>query len=411
MPILLKEDYEYSLPAMYRVQQCFESNPIADVEDAVICQMQKKEITDKIKPGSRVAVAVGSRGIRNLALIVKTVVACIKEAGGQPFIVSAMGSHGSGTEEGQREVLTGYGITEEAMGVPVVTKVDVVKLGETKAGIPVYFDEEAYGADLIVPVNRVKLHTDFVADLQSGMCKMLVIGLGNHKGCSSIHEQEPEQFGEILEEAASMIIEKTPVGFGIAILEDSYDKTSMIEAVPAEKIIEREKELVKIARKNMPYIMLDHIDVLVVEEIGKDISGAGYDPNILGRSPLLKTFVLHVPKFQKMVLLGLSRGTHGNAVGMGLFDVITKNVFEEADLESVYANAIAVKSLEDAKVPLMAQNEDEAVRVAIKTCRDIDMENLRIARIKNTLELEYIYVSEAMLDEVEKNDRLILQQE
>jgi len=409
MPILLKEDYEYVLPEMYKVKQCFESAPLADIEGTAIQELHKEEIRCKIKPGSKVAVAVGSRGIKNLALIVKTVISCIKEMGAEPFIVSAMGSHGSGTEEGQREVLAGYGVTEETMGVPVVTRVDVVQLGNTKSGIPVYFDEAAYGADLIVPINRVKLHTDFVAELQSGMCKMLVIGLGNHKGCSAIHEQEPEHFGEILEEAASMIIEKAPVGFGIAVLEDSYDNTSMIEAVPAEKLIEREKELVKIARKNMPYIMLDNIDVLVVEEIGKDISGAGYDPNILGRSPLLKTFVLHTPKFQKMVLLGLSKETHGNAVGMGLFDVITKNVFEEADLESVYANAVAVKSLEDAKVPLMAQNEEEAIRIALKTCRNIDWTNLRIAKIKNTLELEYIYVSKAMLDEVLKNSRLVIQ--
>lgn len=410
MPILLEKDYEYPLPKLYKVKQSFDRTHIdaEDVAEHVRKSVMRGEIASRVKPGQKVAVAVGSRGIKNLYTIVKTTVDCIRELGGEPFIVSAMGSHGSGTEEGQREVLRGYGITEENLGIPVNTTVDVVELGKTSGGKTVYFDRAAYEADLIVPINRVKLHTDFVGDLQSGLCKMLVIGLGNHIGCSSIHEEESDNFADIIEEAASIILEKTKVAFGVATLENAYDQTYMVEAVAREDFIKREKELVKIAKANMPYIMLDEIDVLIVEEIGKNVSGAGFDPNILGRSTVLKTFVLHVPKISQMILLDVTEESHGNAIGMGLFDIITKNVFEKADLESIYANAIACRCIEDAKVPLMVKDEDEAVRVALKLARGADLEHPKIAKIKNTLELEYIYVSEALLKEVRNNERLQL---
>lgn len=410
MPILLEKDYEYPLPKLYKVKQSFDRTHIdaEDVAEHVRKSVMRGEIASRVKPGQKVAVAVGSRGIKNLYTIVKTTVDCIRELGGEPFIVSAMGSHGSGTEEGQREVLYGYGITEENLGIPVNTTVDVVELGKTSGGKTVYFDRAAYEADLIVPINRVKLHTDFVGDLQSGLCKMLVIGLGNHIGCSSIHEEESDNFADIIEEAASIILEKTKVAFGVATLENAYDQTYMVEAVAREDFIKREKELVKIAKANMPYIMLDEIDVLIVEEIGKNVSGAGFDPNILGRSTVLKTFVLHVPKISQMILLDVTEESHGNAIGMGLFDIITKNVFEKADLESIYANAIACRCIEDAKVPLMVKDEDEAVRVALKLARGADLEHPKIAKIKNTLELEYIYVSEALLKEVRNNERLQL---
>lgn len=410
MPILLEKDYEYELPRMHRVQQSFDRTHIeaCEVADRLRESILREELISRVKAGDKVAVAVGSRGIKNLLDIVKTTVESIKEMGGEPFIVSAMGSHGAGTEEGQREVLKGYGITEENIGVPINTTVDVVELGKTSGGKTVYFDRAAYEADLVVPINRVKLHTDFVGELQSGLCKMLVIGLGNHIGCSSIHEEEADNFAGIIEEAAGIILKKANIAFGVATLENAYDQTYMVEAIAGEKIIEREKELVKIAKANMPYIMLDDIDVLVVEEIGKNVSGAGFDPNILGRSTVLKTFVLHVPKINQMVLLDVTEESHGNAIGMGLFDIITKKVFENADLESVYANAIACRCVEDAKVPLMVKDEDEAVRVALKLARGVDLDKPKIAKIKNTLELEYIYVSDALIDEVRKNERLKL---
>lgn len=409
--MLMEEEYRYKLPAMHRVRQMFRRQTISDVEGVVREQLMKAEITGKVKPDMKVAVAVGSRGIKNLFTIVKTTIEFLKQQGAKPFIVSAMGSHGGGNEEGQREVLAGYGITEEALGVPVVTTVDVIKLGETNKKIPVYFDRAASEADLIIPINRIKLHTDFVGPLQSGLCKMLVIGLGNQKGCSSIHEEDPEAFAETIEAAARIIIQKMPVGFGVAIMENAYDETTHIEAIPRECFVEREKELVKHTKENMPCIQIEAADVIVVDEIGKNVSGAGFDPNILGRSSVLTTYVLHIPQFQKMVLLDLTDESHGNAIGLGAFDVITKNVYEKMDMESTYANSIACKCVSDVKIPLITKDADEAIRVALKACRNVDREHARIIRIKNTLQLEYIEVSDALLDEVEHNPNLILEED
>lgn len=408
MPILLKEDLKRPLPKMITVRQLFNEEHLEDdeVKNVVRGQLKKDGIRTLVKPGMRIAVAVGSRGIRNLYAIVESVIETLKEMGAAPFIVSAMGSHGNGTEEGQREVLAGYGITEKNLGVPVVTTVDTVHLGSCANGRPIWFDRAAYEADLIVPVNRVKLHTDFVGPLQSGLCKMLVIGLGNHKGCSAVHEESPEVFADVIEETASIILEKAPVGFGVAILENAYDRTYAIEAVPAQNLIEREKELVQIAKGNMPYIMLPEADVIVCETIGKDISGAGFDPNILGRSSVLKTFVLHIPRYQRLVLLDVSEASHGNGIGVGLFDVITKKVADQLDLEAMYANAIACNCLGDASIPCTVEDEDTAIRVALKCCRNVNRDDPKIIRIKNTLHLEYIEVSPALLDDVKNNPRL-----
>lgn len=408
MTILLEKDMNFRLPKMYKVKQTFKGERLHDVEIKVRDEVHKEIIRNKISPGQRVAIAIGSRGIKNLFLIVKTVVDELKKLGASPYIVSAMGSHGNGCEEGQREVLTSYGITKENLGVEIVTTVDVVKLSQTNKGFNVYFDKSAFEADLVVPINRVKLHTDFVGELQSGLCKMLVIGLGNHVGCSSIHEEDPDDFAGILEETARIIISKANIGFGVAILENAYDETLMVEAIPSETMVEREKELVKIAKSNMPTLMIPEIDVLVVEEIGKNISGAGYDPNVLGKSSVLKNFVLAVPEIKRMVLLDITEESHGNGIGVGMFDIITRNVYEKLHLESMYANAIACKCIEDVRIPLITDSENEAIKVAVKVCRGLDKDKLKIVKIKNTLSLEYIYVSEALLDVVEQDNRLLV---
>ena len=409
MPILLREDAERPLPRMYRVRQKFKRDHLEDIEDTVRRELQKEEIRSRIRPGMKIAVAVGSRGIRNLSVIVKCVIEEMKAAGAEPFIIGAMGSHGGGTVEGQLEVLHTYGITEEAMGVPVTAENDVEYLGKTSRGIGVYFDKCClHDVDLIVPVNRVKLHTDFVDTIQSGMCKMLVIGLGHHKGCSSIHTADFSFFGDTLREATRLILSRAPVGFGVAIMENAYDQTSLVEAVPAETMLKREEELVMKARENMPLLMIPDIDVLVVEQIGKDISGNGYDPNILGKSFLLKEFVLPVPQIRRMVLLDVSPASHGNACGMGIFDVITRKVFSQLNLEQIYANDVALGCLEDCKIPLVAEDEQEAVRVAVKVLKGNDPEKLKIVRIRDTLHLEEIQVSEDLLDVVRADARLEL---
>ena len=406
MSVMLDESYRYPLPKMHRIRQHFSRPRLDDLEAQIRREFEKARIADKIKPGAKVAVAVGSRGIKDLARIVKEVLVQIQRRGGNPFIVSAMGSHGGGTQEGQLQILNSYGITENAMDVPVITAPDATRVGKTKSGLEVWVDSAALEADLIVPINRVKLHTDFVGDIQSGLCKMLTIGLGNHIGCSALHEASFEGFAETLIEAARIVMARAPVGFGVAILENAYDETAMIEAVPAEDIVEREKELLQTAKELMPTLMIPDIDVLVVEEIGKDISGAGFDPNVLGRSSLLKKFVLPVPQIKRMVLLDVTAPSHGNAIGVGLFDVITRRVLEKLDLPSMYANALAVKAPEDVKIPITAESEEEAIRFALQLARGVDRANLKIVKIKNTLNLGTIEVSEALLPCVEGNEKL-----
>ena len=411
MPMLLAEDYEYKLPKLTRVRQHFDSKKIKDIEIAVREELGRKEIREKIQKGSKTAVGVGSRGIRNREQIVKVLIRELKLLGAEPYIVSAMGSHGGGTEDGQREILSGYGITEEKMGVPVVTTVDVECTGQLPGGQKIYFDRAAAQADAIIPVNRIKLHTDFTGPLQSGLSKMLVIGLGNQKGCSSIHEEEPRRFAEIIEKAAEIILEKYPVVFGLGIIENAYDQTCHIEAVPRECFIKREKELVQTAKKMMPVLMVPEIDILIVEEIGKNISGAGYDPNILGRSSVLTEFSLPVPKIQKMVLLDITPESHGNGIGVGMFDVITRKVMDQLDLEAMYANALACRCIEDARIPLAAGDENEAVRAAVKCIRGIEKDRLKIVKIKNTLSLEEIWVSPAVLEDIRSNPEIKIEEE
>ena len=409
MPLLLEEDLKRPLPKMYRVRQSFNKEHLEDIEGTVAREFAKAEIRAQVKPGMRVALAVGSRGIRNLSRIVKCVVDQLLALEAEPFIVAAMGSHGGGTLEGQLEILHTYGITQEAMGIPVVANNDVELLGSTSRGIQVYFDKLCLEqADLVIPINRVKLHTDFVGPLQSGMCKMLVIGLGHHKGCTAIHKADFSYFGDTLREATRLILSRAKVGFGVAIMENAYDQTLLVEAVPAGKMLEREAELVMLSRKNMPILMIPDIDVLVVEQIGKDISGNGYDPNILGKSFLLKEFVLPVPKIGRMVVLDVSPASHGSAVGIGIFDVTTRKLFDQLNMEAMYANDIALGCLDDCKIPLVAADEEEAIRVAVKVLQDNDPEKLKIVRIRDTHHMEEIQVSEDLLDVVKADPRLEL---
>lgn len=407
MPLLLEEDRVRPLPKLYPVRQSFARPRLEDPAAAVRRALEDPDIAQRVRPGAKIAVAVGSRGIRNLFEIVQAAVAALQKRGAFPFLVSAMGSHGGGTEAGQREILSGYGLTEEALGVPVVTAVESRRVGCLHDGTPVYFDKAALSADLIVPINRIKLHTDFSGALQSGLCKMLVIGLGNQVGCSAIHEEPPERFADVLEEAAALLLKRAPIGFGIAILENAYDETAAIEAVPAETLIAREKELVGQAMGLMSRLFFDDLDVLVMRRMGKDISGAGFDPNIVGRSSVRSEYPLPIPKIRRMVLLDLTDASHGNGIGVGAFDVITREVFRKLDFSSMYANAVACKCIDDVKIPLVAKDEEEAVRVALKACRGIDRHNPRIVRIEDTLHLGKLEVSAALLPEVSQNPRLL----
>lgn len=408
MALLSAEELSRPLPRMYLVQQRFRTDRIEDPAGHVRRELAKPEIQKQIRPGMKIALAVGSRGIVNLKEIVCTAADELLRLGARPFILSAMGSHGGGTPEGQREILNGYQITEETTGIPVVTDTGCIPMGNLSDGLPFYFDRTALQADMVVPINRIKLHTDFCGPIQSGLCKMLAVGLGNQMGCAALHEREPAVFAGIVEETARRIMERVNVGFGLAVIENACHQTAWIEAVPGSGLIQREKELVECSKGFMPALMIPDIDVLLVEEIGKNISGGGFDPQIIGRSPVLTQPAVPTPAIRRMVLLGLSPESHGSAVGMGMFDIVLRSVVEQADLERTYINVLSAKLIEEARIPLIANTEAEAVRLAVKSVRGVTNDQVKIVRIKNTLELEYIQVSESLLPVVQQNPNMRL---
>lgn len=408
MPILPASANEFRLPTLYGVRQHFNSEIVNDIPAAISAEFRKTVIFSQIEPGMQVAIGVGSRGIRNLAQIVKCVCDSIKALGATPIIIPAMGSHGAGMAEGQLAYLAEYGITEETMDVQILSCMDVVKIGETPDGIPVMFDKKAAGMDAIIPIGRVKPHTDFSGPIESGLCKMLAIGFAKHEGCFRIHQEGFDHFAQVIPAVAAVSLQNLPVKFGIAILENGYDQTALIEAVPADQFFSREPELLKIAYKNMPGILLSEIDVLIIEEIGKNISGGGMDPNIIGRTIRGPKAGYTGPTIQQIIVKKITEESHGNAAGIGLADITLKSLVKSINEEITYANAIASTSPACVRTPISFETEEEAIRAAACSCVRIDRKNPRVVKIKNTLDLETIYVSANLLDEVKINQRMEL---
>jgi hypothetical protein len=346
----------------------------------------------------RSASAVGSRGVADIPIIAREVVNAVKLVGAYPFIVPAMGSHGGATAEGQVEVLEQLGVTEESVGAPIRSSMDVVEVGRLPNGLPIYTDKLAYEADKIIVVNRIKPHTAFSGPIESGLMKMVTIGLGKHKGADAAHAYGFKYMAEHVPEMARIVLSKLPIIFGLASVENAYDRPAKIVAVPAEQMEHIEPNLLLEAKGLMPRLLFDPIDVLIVDEVGKDISGSGMDPNITGRSntPYVK---ISAPAISRIVILGLTEKTQGNALGIGPADVITRKVFDQIDWEKGYLNAFTSTVLTPVKVPMFLPTEKLAVQAAIKTCNAFDLNQVRMVRIKNTLDLKEIWISESMLPE------------
>lgn len=409
MPILTEEALRMQLPRMNKVKQKFDETRIEDVEGSVRQQLCQEHIQSLVKPGQSVAIAVGSRGIDNLSRIVKQTILCLQEFGAEPFIVPAMGSHGGATAEGQREVLCGYGVTEEAMGVPIKSSMDVTRIGQTAKGIPVYMDSTALAADMVVPIARVKPHTSFRGQVESGLCKMLAIGLGKHLGCSRLHQEGWSNMANTIEAVGEVFVSELNPGFGVALVENAFDQTAIIKVVVRDDFIAQDKELLKRAKDLMPGILVPNMDILVVEQMGKDISGGGMDPNITGRSAATgKVSGFTGPSAKRLVILGLTEASHGNASGIGSADFTTKKLFDSIDFVATYANMIASNSPEGARIPIVMDNEREAIIAAIRTSGVIGEVGPHIVRIKDTLHLGEIWVSESMLPLIKDNPRLTI---
>lgn len=386
------------LPKMVRVKQRLDDVRVADIEGELRKSIGALPDIESVR-GKRIAITAGSRGVAEIALIIKTVAGTLKERGAHPFIIPAMGSHGGGTPEGQARIIADYGITEATMGVPVVSSMDVVEVAKLPDGMPVYCDKAAWEADGIVIVNRVKPHTMFKGDIESGLLKMCAIGIGKHIGAATYHRRGFKAFPTLIPEAGMAFLGACKNAgkfvFGVASVENGHKKVKIVEAIAPEKIFERERELLKISENSMARLPFDEIDVLVIEEFGKNISGNGMDPNVTGRGEPGTRFE-GTPSIETIVVLGLTEETHGNATGIGGADIITRDVTNAIDFEATYINHITSGALRFASVPLIAHDEDEALRIAYMSA-PTRKGGPRFVRIKNTLELEEIWVSENMM--------------
>jgi acyl-CoA synthetase (AMP-forming)/AMP-acid ligase II len=392
---------EVALPQMANVRQRFEATRLHDISGVISGEFQRPEVRDRLTKGQVVAVGCGSRGVANIAEIARCVIRELRALGARPFVFPAMGSHGAATAEGQKKVLESYGISEATTGVPIKASMDTVVVGRLSDGTPVHVDRHAAEADGIVVINRIKPHTGFRGPTESGLTKMLSIGIGKITGAASYHSHGMDRFPQLLPQIRDVVMSSRNLLFGVGIVENAYDETALIEVIPGERLAAREPELQALAKQFMPQLYFDEIDVLIIDEMGKNVSGAGFDPNITGRNRRAVQWAAK-PLVKKIVVLGLTRESMGNATGIGSADVISMRVWREFDVPSTYANIITSANLDGAAIPIVMNTDRDAIGLAVKTVVRVKPEDCRIVRIKNTLELSQIQVSEPLLDLVRR---------
>ncbi|HLQ96342.1 MAG TPA: lactate racemase domain-containing protein [Pseudogracilibacillus sp.] len=404
MSILEELVQDIPVPKMAKVKQTFDDSRLEDVEGTL--QKELEKVRDRIKPGAKIAIAVGSRGIDALPEMTRGTVQFLKDLGAEPFIVPSMGSHGGATGPGQTEVLRHLGVTEESVGAEIRSSMEVVKLGELENGLPIYMDKLASEADGIVVINRVKPHTAFRGKVESGIMKMISIGLGKQKGAEACHQLGFKHMAEHVPAMAKIAIEKKPILFGVATVENAFDKVAKLEVLKAEEIEEKEPALQTLSKELLPGILFDEIDVLVIDQIGKNISGDGMDPNITGRYPT--PYAHGGPDVTKMVVLDLTKETEGNANGVGTADFTTQRLVDKMDREATYANGLTSTVVGPTHISTAMPTDKAAIQAAIKTCNILDFTKARVVRILDTLHVGEIEVSENLLDEVKNNPNMEL---
>jgi hypothetical protein len=378
---------------MYRVRQRFDATAIAHVDQEIRNGFAGSDIASRVKPGQSVAVAVGSRGIDQLATIVSATIGCLRDLGLKPFIMPAMGSHGGASAEGQTAILHELGIKEKTMGAPVVSHMDVVVLDRLPSGAEVFFAQDALAADHLFVINRIKPHTAFRSEIESGLCKMLAVGCGKHQGASTMHRFG---LGDSVVPAAQRIIARTNVLGGLALLENSLDRILDIRLTLPEGFVAVDRELIALARDLLPRIPIDSLDILVIEQIGKNISGAGVDPNVVGF--WRREGGDRRPDYRILVALELTPESHGNAVGMGVLDLVSKRLIDAVDFDATYTNVLTSGIWAAGRMPIALETDRAVLDAALAMVTDI--KRLRMARIRNTLQLETFWVTEALIDEV-----------
>ena len=385
-----------SLPPLARFRQSLSQPEVSDVPGTVRQLILDSRIRERVPAGGQVAVGVGSRGITCIKTVARATVDALKELGFRPFIVAAMGSHGGATADGQRELLAHYGVTSESMGVEVRTEMETVIIGTSPVGLPIYFDKNAYEADGIVILNRVKPHTDFVGEFESGIVKMMVIGLGKRDGASQIHKLGLRGMREVLPAVGKFLVENTKFALGLAILENAEDRPAEIVPLEPETILTVEPQLLDRARSLMGRLPFDQIDVLIVGELGKNYSGAGMDPNVHGRLMIETMPDLPRPVVTRIGVLDVSEESHGNIVGVGFADLTTDRLVSRLDPIPFQINVLTACFLERARIPITLPTDREVFLTAIDTCWRIDASQARVVVIANTLELNTLWISPAL---------------
>jgi len=387
------------VPKMVRIHQEFDDTKLEDVEAAVREQLNRPEICDKIQPGKTIAITCGSRRIDNMALVIRTISRFCTERGAKPFIFPAMGSHGGALAQGQKEICESYGVTEEYCECPIRSSMEVVSLGTATCGVPAYIDRFASEADGIIVTNRIKAHPGFSGEYESGLVKMMVIGMGKQVGAETCHKYGYGEFPRMLDSIAHKIVEKAPVICGVGLIENAYDQTKEVAVLTPDEIFEQEPALLRKAKNNMPRLLAERCDVLVVDRMGKDISGSGMDSNIIGRvaNPFKK-----VDNFwaERVVTLNLTPESHGSMGGIGKADIINKRIFEDGELELTYPNSITHTYVRADAIPMMLDTDKLAVQCAIKTCACADMKKVEVIRMLDTLHLKHLMVSESLAERI-----------
>ena len=397
---------------MYRIRQTIDAPKIDNIEDNVTRELGCLELASRITPGARIAITAGSRGINHIEHILKQVIHILKSHKARPFIVPAMGSHGNGTAQGQLEILKSLNISEESMGVPILSSMEVKQIGVSSQGFPVLVDKHAAQADGVVVINRIKPHTEFEGPIESGLMKMMAIGLGKHKGCFEVHRQTVNfGYSNVIPEIGSIILDRVPILFGVGIVENIYDETACIKACLPDQFYETESILLKKAKKYMGRLPFDKIDILILDEMGKNISGTGMDTNVIGRIMFIGEKEPARPKITRIVVLDLTKPSHGNAIGIGLADFTTRDVIDKLDTRAMTTNAITAMTPEKARLPVSLSTDRAAVDAALQTIGAVEASNARIVHIKNTLEMGILHVSHAFLKEIGERKDLILEEE
>jgi hypothetical protein len=396
----------FQLPRIVRVKQNFPDRALADVPGSVAEALRNAGMAGRVAPGARVAIGVGSRGITNIDRIVKAVVTYWQEAGCQPFIFPAMGSHGAATAEGQAHVLANYKITEETMGCPVISQLEVVSLGRDANGIEAFLDKEAHGADGVMLVGRVKWHTDFAGDIESGLFKMMAIGLGKFAGAQRYHTYAYKLgLGHVIRSVGRQVLASGKILGGLAVLEDAYHHTAHVEAVPVETMETREEELLTLVKSWMARVPFD-LDILMLDEIGKTISGAGMDTKVVNRSVNGEANPWPGPRFERVYLRDLSSKSYGNAVGLGMADIVHDRLLAKVDWTPTRINSLTASTPGAIRTPIHFGSDYECLRTLWPTVGKLDESAVTLGWIKNTMELTPLALSENLLPEIAKNPLL-----